>query len=142
MSRKNEKKLILRFLRSPTELHATDNHINGVTLQRMKLEGEPKSQRAVPSDSPDESALRDYKCDVLVKSIGYRSLAMSGVPFDQKRSVIPHEFGCVKDPDSGKLELGLYVAGWIKRGPVGIIDATLRDSMETFRMLKHHLETD
>ena len=82
MSRKNEKKLILRFLRSPTELHATDNHINGVTLQRMKLEGEPKSQRAVPSDSPDESALRDYKCDVLVKSIGYRSLAMSGVPFD------------------------------------------------------------
>jgi len=67
---------------------------------------------------------------------------MSGVPFDQKRCVIPHEFGCVKDPDSGKLELGLYVAGWIKRGPVGIIDATLRDSMETFRMLKHHLETD
>jgi len=36
--------------------------------------------------------------------------------------------------------VGLYVAGWIKRGPVGIVDATLRDSMETFKMLKHHLE--
>lgn len=43
MSRKDEKKLILRFLRSPTELHAENNHISGVTLQRMKLEGEPNS---------------------------------------------------------------------------------------------------
>jgi hypothetical protein len=36
----------------------------------------------------------------------------------------------------------LYVAGWAKRGPVGIIDATLRDSMDTFRFIKHHLEAD
>jgi len=40
------------------------------------------------------------------------------------------------------LDVGLYCAGWVKRGPVGIIDATLRDSMETFRMIKHHLEGD
>ena len=38
--------------------------------------------------------------------------------------------------------MGLYVAGWIKRGPVGIVDATLRDSMDTFKMLKHHLQND
>ena len=94
------------------------------------------------SDLEDDPILRDYKCDVLIKSIGYRSLEMSGVPFDHKRSVIPHEFGCVKDPETGVLQQGLYVAGWIKRGPVGIIDATLRDSMETFKMLKHHIETD
>ena len=65
---------------------------------------------------------------------------MEGVPFDEKKSVIPHEVGCVLDPETGKLQVGLYVAGWIKRGPVGIIDATLRDSLETFRMLKHHME--
>lgn len=46
------------------------------------------------------------------------------------------------DTTTGKLEVGLYCAGWVKRGPVGIIDATLRDSMETFRMIKHHLEGD
>ena len=68
---------------------------------------------------------------------------MSGVPFDEKRAVIPHEFGCVLDPENGNmLEVGLYVAGWIKRGPVGIVDATLRDSMETFKMLKHHLDNE
>ena len=92
--------------------------------------------------SEDEAVLRDYKCDVLVKSIGYKSIEMEGVPFDARRNVIPHEFGCVKDQETGELKLGLYVAGWIKRGPVGIVDATLRDSLETFRMLKHHLETD
>ena len=96
----------------------------------------------MPSDSADEAALRDYKCDVLVKSIGYKSVKMEGVPFDPRRNVIPHEFGCVKDLSTGELKLGLYVAGWIKRGPVGIVDATLRDSMETFKMLKHHLDTD
>jgi len=67
---------------------------------------------------------------------------MDGVPFDSRRCVIPHEFGCVKDMETGKLNVGLYVAGWIKRGPVGIVDATLRDSMETFKMVKHHLESD
>ena len=67
---------------------------------------------------------------------------MDGVPFDSKKSVIPHEYGCVKDPETGKVDIGLYVAGWIKRGPVGIVDATLRDSMETFKMVKHHLEND
>jgi len=36
----------------------------------------------------------------------------------------------------------MYVCGWLKRGPVGIIDSTLRDSVETFRIIKHHLECD
>lgn len=36
----------------------------------------------------------------------------------------------------------MYVAGWLKRGPVGIIDATLRDSVDTFRIIKHHMECD
>ena len=67
---------------------------------------------------------------------------MPGVPFDKRRNVIPHHFGCVKDIATEKLQVGLYCAGWVKRGPVGIIDATLRDSMETFRMIKHHLEGD
>ena len=38
--------------------------------------------------------------------------------------------------------MGLYCAGWVKRGPVGIIDATLRDTMETFKQMKFHLDAD
>ena len=48
----------------------------------------------------------------------------------------------MKKSESEELDIGLYCAGWVKRGPVGIIDATLRDSMETFKMIKHHLESD
>lgn len=79
---------------------------------------------------------------MLIKSIGYKSLAMPDVPFDKKKNIIPNSFGCIKNTETDKLEVGLYCAGWVKRGPVGIIDATLRDSMETFRMIKHHLEND
>lgn len=142
LSRTNEKKLILRWLRSPTELVSKNDRIGGATLTRMTLEGEPNKQRAVASKEDDHSALRDFKCDVLIKSIGYRSQHMNGVPFDFKRCVIPQDHGCVVNPETGEQDVGLYTAGWIKRGPVGIVDATLRDSMDTFKMLKHHLECD
>ena len=108
----------------------------------MKLVGESENQTAIDSDKPDDEAFQNLQCDVLIKSIGYKSLEMPGVPFDKKRNTIPHSFGCVKDTATDKLDVGLYCSGWVKRGPVGIIDATLRDSMETFRMIKHHLEGD
>jgi NADPH-dependent glutamate synthase beta subunit-like oxidoreductase len=108
----------------------------------MKLVGETERQRAIESDLPDSPVYSQLECDVLVKSIGYKSLELEGVPFDRKTNTIPNSFGCVVDPASGELQVGLYCAGWVKRGPVGIIDATLRDSLETFRMIKHHLEND
>mmetsp|Transcript_7059 Transcript_7059/g.11887 ORF Transcript_7059/g.11887 Transcript_7059/m.11887 type:complete len:170 (+) Transcript_7059:1148-1657(+) len=81
--------------------------------------------------------------DIVVKSIGFRTLPIHGVPFDSKKNTIPHSFGCVVDPQKEDEQLqGLYVAGWAKRGPVGIIDATLRDSKETFGIIKHHLQTN
>ena len=95
-------------------------------------------QRAVPSDLPDIS----IDSDIVIKSIGYQSTPIDGVPFDNRKKIIPHNFGCVVDPDQDNKEMiGLYVAGWAKRGPVGIIDATLRDTKQTFGILKHHLET-
>lgn len=44
--------------------------------------------------------------------------------------------------EQGTPQPGLYVSGWLKRGPVGIIDSTLRDSVDTFRIIKHHMECD
>jgi NADPH-dependent glutamate synthase beta subunit-like oxidoreductase len=80
--------------------------------------------------------------EVVVKSIGYQTTPIEGVPFDKRKHTIPHHFGCVVDPEQDNKELiGLYVAGWAKRGPIGIIDATLRDTKETFGIIKHHLET-
>lgn len=54
---------------------------------------------------------------------------MIGLPFDHKKSIVPHEHGNVVDPENGNKPIpGVFVAGWAKRGPVGIVDATLRDT--------------
>jgi hypothetical protein len=46
-----------------------------------------------------EEVLSNLRCQAMVKSIGYKSLAMEGVPFDSKRNVIRHEYGAVIDPE-------------------------------------------
>jgi hypothetical protein len=45
----------------------------------------------------EESEPVKIDADVVVKSIGYKTTPMEGVPFDQKKGTIPHEFGCVVD---------------------------------------------
>jgi len=80
-------------------------------------------------------------CQLLIKSIGYKSRPIEGIPFNTQTNTVPHHQGCVLNNEKIP-QPGLYVAGWLKRGPSGIIDSTLRDSVETFRIIKHHLECD
>jgi len=113
--------------------------LSAVKFNPLKLVGKENHQKAVLDESAEPEVL---KCQALIKSIGWKSLPMDGVPFDDQSNTIPHAFGCVLDKEKGQLLTGLYIAGWIKRGPSGIIDATLRDSMETFKMVKHHIENN
>ena len=92
------------------------------------------------SEQEDDPVWSDLKCDAFIKSVGYKSVRIPGLPWDEKKNTIPHSYGCIQDPVTEQLLIGLYCAGWVKRGPVGIIDATLRDSLETFKQLKFHLE--
>jgi len=96
----------------------------------------------VVSDEHDDEGYQNLKCDILIKSIGYKSMQMPGVPFDFKRNVIPSHHGSVQDPETKEIIPGMYCCGWVKRGPVGIEDATMRDAMDTFRVIKHHVERD
>ena len=95
--------------------------------------------------SPDESLPEPVTIDskLIVKSIGYKTLPIAGVPYNLKSGTIPHEHGCVIDPlNNNSPMVGLYVAGWAKRGATGINDATLRDAKATYNLIKHHVETD
>lgn len=106
-----------------------------------KLIGAMNEQKAVPDEELTD--LVTIESDIVIKSIGYKTLPIAGVPFDHRKHTVPHEFGCVIDPENNNATIpGLYVAGWAKRGPVGIIDATLRDSKETFSIIKHHCESN
>ena len=77
---------------------------------------------------------------LVVRSVGYRGEPLPGVPFDARRKVVPNVEGRVVD-ETGAPVAGLYVAGWIKRGPTGIIGTNKKDAAATVASLLADLES-
>ena len=73
-------------------------------------------------------------CGLVLRSVGYRGVALPGLPFDESRGVIPNEGGRVIG-DDGEVVRGVYCAGWIKRGPSGVIGTNKKDATETVELL-------
>jgi ferredoxin--NADP+ reductase len=121
----------LRFLRSPVELKG-EERLERVVLMKNRLEREPSQQVARATGELEELA-----CGVLFRSIGYRGVAIAGVPFDERGGVFPNQEGRVVDGEN--VVPGLYVAGWIKRGPTGIIGTNRADSVATVKLLLEDL---
>jgi ferredoxin--NADP+ reductase len=64
----------------------------------------------------------------VLRSIGYLGVAIPEVPFDARRGVVPNVAGRVLD---GEQHLtGEYVAGWIRRGPSGVIGTNKKCGQE------------
>ena len=82
------------------------------------------------------------ECGLVLRSIGYRGVGVDGLPFDERRGTIANEGGRVVDPESGRVLPGLYVVGWIKRGPSGVIGTNKKDAQETVDHLFADLEAD
>jgi ferredoxin--NADP+ reductase len=78
--------------------------------------------------------LDEIPCGLVLRSIGYRGVSIAGVPFDERRGVIPNEHGRVQGAD-GHVVPGLYTAGWIKRGPTGLVGTNKADAKETVSAL-------
>jgi ferredoxin--NADP+ reductase len=121
------RELKLHFLKSPTELLG-DGRLNQVILERNTLVGEPGKQK---SRGTGETERLD--CGVLFRSVGYRGTPIPGVPFHDEWGIVPNEEGRVIDDDQPVA--GLYAAGWIKRGPSGIIGTNKPDSIATVKAL-------
>ncbi|MFB3133189.1 MAG: NADP oxidoreductase, partial [Rhodothermales bacterium] len=66
-------------------------------------------------------------------SVGYRGVPLPGVPFHERWGVILNENGRVIDPETQQPVTGLYVAGWIKRGPTGVIGTNKADALDTVK---------
>jgi ferredoxin--NADP+ reductase len=75
--------------------------------------------------------VEELPVDLVFRSVGYRGVPIDGLPFDQRSGVIPNEAGRVVDPSTGRPVPGLYVSGWIKRGPSGVIGTNKKDGTET-----------
>jgi len=78
-------------------------------------------------------------CDILFRSVGYKGVAIRGLPFDQSEGVVPNQNGRITE--NGTPLPGLYVAGWIKRGPSGVIGTNKPCSVETVESLLADLDT-
>jgi ferredoxin--NADP+ reductase len=121
------RRIRFRFLESPIEI-VGDDCVRAVKLVKNRLQGEPFQQVALATDDQVE-----IPCGLIFRSIGYRGVPMPGVPFDERRGVIPNRDGRilnVREPLAG-----LYATGWIKRGPTGIIGSNRADSVATVKSL-------
>jgi len=122
-----KKELHLRFLQSPTEVVPSaqaPGQVGSLTLQANRLEGDADSRRPVRVGTSE-----NMPCSLLMRSVGYRSVPMEGVPFDIKTHTVPQAGGAVVT--ANQLVRGLYVTGWLKRGPSGIIGTNISDAQQT-----------
>jgi ferredoxin--NADP+ reductase len=124
----------LTFLRSPVAIRG-DGRVEALELVRNELHhGGDGSLRA---QATGEHEMLDV--GLVFRSIGYRGVPIEGVPFDEWQGVVPNEGGRVVDPSAQRIVSGLYVVGWIKRGPTGVIGTNKRDAQETVTNLLEDL---
>jgi ferredoxin--NADP+ reductase len=120
--------LRLLFFRSPVALHG-DEGVEAIELVRNRLEEREGGLVAVPTEERET-----IECGLVFRSVGYRGVGLPELPFDERRGTIRNERGRVLR-DEGELLPGVYCAGWIKRGPTGIIGTNKKDAMETVAVL-------
>lgn len=115
----------LRFFSKPQRIEGGEDGVEAIVVERTQL---TESGSVVGTGH-----LERIPVDMVIRSVGYRGVDLAGVPFDADRGVIPHEQGRVVGPQ-GPIP-GLYTAGWIKRGPTGIIGTNKKDAVETVKAL-------
>ena len=122
------RRIVLRFLASPVAIHG-DERVEAIELERNVIAED--DGRLVARGT---GATETIPVGLVFRSIGYRGVPLAGLPFDGSRGVIPNVGGRVIG-DDGEHVAGLYVAGWIKRGPSGVIGTNKQDGVQTAKAL-------
>ena len=133
--RGNPRKLHLCFLISPTKIEGSEK-VEGLELVHNEIVKEGGVLRAKATDE-----VMHLDVDMIFRSIGYMGEAIPGLPFDDRRGTLPNDQGQLLDGVDGKLLNQEYTAGWIKRGPSGVIGTNKQDATETVSRLKKNWQT-
>ena len=118
--------LHIHLFENPVEILGEDGNVVGLRTERMELDGTGHVQGT--------GKFTEWPVQAVYRAVGYRSEAITAVPFDHGTAVIPNDGGHIVNP-AGEIVPGVYVTGWIKRGPVGLIGNTKSDAKETTDML-------
>ncbi len=122
------RKLHLRFLVSPVELYGDEaGHVVGMRMVHNVL----YKTDAGSLHSRATDRFEELPVGLVFRSIGYRGVPLPGIPFNDSWGVILNEKGRVMDPETQAHRVGEYTAGWIKRGPTGVIGTNKPDAAET-----------
>ena len=125
------KKVHFLFLSSPVEIFGSEK-VEKISLVRNKLKKQNDGNlRPIPTNE-----IFEKEANLIFRSIGYHGEELAGLPFDKKKGIIPNDFGQVIDSENPKvLRKREFVAGWIKRGPSGVIGTNKPDAVETVHRL-------
>ncbi len=117
------RRIVLRFLTSPVALLG-DEHVEAIEVVQNELVEENGRIVARPTGETER-----IDCGIVLRSVGYKGIPLPGVPFDEGLGTIPNDRGRVVGAER------TYAAGWIKRGPSGVIGTNKKDATETVELL-------
>lgn len=118
----------LRFFRSPVEVLGTDS-VEGLVLEQNRLTASGGLEGSGEYETLDVG--------LVLSAVGYQGEPLPGLPFEPSSGTVPHQNGRACDGDAPLT--GVYVAGWAKRGPSGVIGTNKSDGAETARSLLEDL---
>jgi ferredoxin/flavodoxin---NADP+ reductase len=123
------RKLFLHFFESPVSVEG-DGRVELFKTERTELTGDGNVRGT--------GVINEWPVQAVYRCVGYRSSELPGLPWNNRDHVVPHAAGRVLDLD-GEHMPGVYVNGWVKRGPVGLIGHTKGDAIETVKSLLEDL---
>jgi len=124
------RKIRARFFVSPVEVLGS-GHVEGLRLERNVLVKDDRGNLRAKGTGETE----EIRVQTVFRSIGYKGVALPELPFDERSGTIPNDDGRVLDGPQGSVQPRLYVAGWIKRGPSGVIGTNKPDAISTVRCM-------
>jgi len=126
------KRLEIRFFVSPVEcLGDANGRVRALRLVHNELVAGAGGELVCQA----LDRVEELPAELVFRSVGYRGVALPGVPFDARSCLIPNDKGRVLTTDTRERVPGLYVTGWIKRGPTGVIGTNKADSIETAKSM-------
>ncbi|HEV8570559.1 MAG TPA: FAD-dependent oxidoreductase [Actinoplanes sp.] len=126
--RPGRRRIVLRFHAAPVRVRGTD-HVTGLEVARTELR--PHADGVLRAEVTDDVETLDAV--MVLRSVGYRATPVPGLPFDPDTNTVPNE--------RGRVAPGVYVAGWIKRGPTGFLGTNKSCAEETVAALLDDLES-
>ncbi|XP_060167456.1 NADPH:adrenodoxin oxidoreductase, mitochondrial isoform X2 [Lycium barbarum] len=138
-----QKELHFVFFRKPDRFLESDcrsGHAAGLRMERTILKEDVDSGKQIAVGT---GLFEEMGCGLVLKSVGYKSIPVDGLPFDHHKGIVPNIQGRVLSEASGnaQVEKGLYVCGWLKRGPTGIIATNLYCAEETVASISEDVVT-